>query len=152
MGGNRGPVHRPTEKDRKEVETMAMVGMTDELIGRIKGVEGRTIRNHYREELHKGRAGGLGTLLQTAHRLAINGNIPMLIFLLKTRAGLLERIKHVDANGDPIQPTNVNVNISGQKSVMRLPNMMDPEEWKRVAAEHQSNILAQSQAARSTSR
>ena len=130
--------HNPTERDRKEVYNMAGVGLNREQICKIKGISLGTLKKYYQKEVTLGRTSGVAQLFQKAHTEAIGGNTTMLIFLLKTRGGLVERRAiPVDADGNPIG--NVNVNIGG--AVLRVPEMMPTADWNRAAAEHQGTIL-----------
>lgn len=49
-----------------------------------------TLRREYRQELENGRAYGDSKLVETAFKIAADGNVTMLIFLLKTRLGYRE--------------------------------------------------------------
>ena len=134
----------PTPDDRKEVKTMAGIGMTDEMIAKVKGISERGMKYKFRKELSEGRAKGIATLMSTAHQQALNGNTTMLIFLLKTRAGLVQSKIVVDEEGNPVPYNNVNVQVNNQQTqepVLVSPGMWDEETWNRRAKEQQADLL-----------
>ncbi len=48
--------HKPTAKTRKQTQEMAGYGLPHEQIGGIIGIDDKTLRQHYKAELMKGKA------------------------------------------------------------------------------------------------
>ena len=48
--------HQPTDQLRKQVKVMAALGMPQEDIGKVIGIDAKTLRLHYRGELDSGLA------------------------------------------------------------------------------------------------
>src|SRR5690348_12940286 len=96
--------HVPTDKQRKDVETLSGCGVTHEKIALIAGVSLMTLHKHYRAELDRGASIAEGALKGAAYRLAVGDwdevnkvwrrepNVSMAIFLLKVRHGWKESI------------------------------------------------------------
>jgi hypothetical protein len=93
------PTTKVTAEQRKLVESMAAVGIPSELICRVIGVSGKTLRKHYRDELDlaetKADAEVAGFLFANAKK----GNVTAQIFWLKTRAGWRETPQTIEHSG-----------------------------------------------------
>jgi hypothetical protein len=78
--------HRPDPALRRQVETMAAYGIPEADIALVVGIDPKTLRKHYRQELDlaqtKANAQVAGFLFNSAR----NGNVTAQIFWLKTRA------------------------------------------------------------------
>jgi hypothetical protein len=78
--------HSPDPGQRRQVETMAAYGIPETDISLVLGVDPKTLRKHYRQELDlaqtKANAQVAGFLFNSAR----NGNVTAQIFWLKTRA------------------------------------------------------------------
>ena len=46
--------HKPTARDRQQVESMSAYGLKQEVIANVIGVSDRTLRKYYRKELDYG--------------------------------------------------------------------------------------------------
>lgn len=80
------------EKDEKEVEHMAGIGLRAKDISHIKGLSPATLKRLYQPALTRGKKNGHFELFETAHYMATKKyNCAMLIFLLKTRCGLKDK-------------------------------------------------------------
>ena len=49
-------LHVPTENDKKQVEISAGLGLPHEQIGALIGIDDKTLRKHYRQQLDIGKA------------------------------------------------------------------------------------------------
>jgi hypothetical protein len=80
------PAHQPDPAQRRQVEAMAAYGIPEADIAKVIGIDPKTLRLWYREELD------LGTTKANAHvavflfSSAKSGNVTAQIFWLKTRA------------------------------------------------------------------
>src|ERR1700694_4962290 len=78
--------HKPDPVHRRQVEAMAAYGIPEPDIARVTGVDPKTLRKHYREELDLGEAKANAQVAGFLFNAAKNGNVTAQIFWLKTRA------------------------------------------------------------------
>jgi hypothetical protein len=78
--------HRPDPALRRQVEAMAAYGIPETDISRVVGVDPKTLRKHYREELDLGETKANAQVAGFLFNAARNGNVTAQIFWLKTRA------------------------------------------------------------------
>jgi hypothetical protein len=116
------PKHEPTETTRKQVETMAGLGLLQVDIAALVGTSPSGLKRHYKAELARGSAQAKTAILRSAFNQAVGAPaeydqagrviraevkpIPvMTIFLAKARAGLRETTSHEHSgkDGKPIQ-------------------------------------------------
>ena len=81
--------YQPTQDSRRQVKTLAGLGLRHEQICLSIGLRSpKTLRRYYSRELVLGIAESSTRIKQTAYRLGISGRDPaMTIFFLKARAG-----------------------------------------------------------------
>lgn len=88
------PRFEPTDYQRKQVTTMAGIGMIPEHIAKVIGISAPTLRLHFESELEDGLANATLTVAQTLFDQATNKdkpNITAMIFWLKAKAGWRDR-------------------------------------------------------------
>lgn len=78
--------HVPDAAQRRQVETMAAYGIPADDISRVLGIDAKTLRKHYREELDLGETKANAQVAGFLFAAAKNGNVTAQIFWLKTRA------------------------------------------------------------------
>ena len=78
--------HKPDPAQRKQVETLAAYGIPAEDIARVVGIDPKTLRKHYRDELDLGETKANAQVAGFLFNAARNGNVTAQIFWLKTRA------------------------------------------------------------------
>jgi len=78
--------HKPDPLQRRQVEAMAAYGIPEPDISRVVGVDAKTLRKHYREELDLGTTKANAQVAGFLFNSAKNGNVTAQIFWLKTRA------------------------------------------------------------------
>jgi hypothetical protein len=78
--------HRPDPSQRRQVEAMAAYGIPEIDISRVIGVDPKTLRKCYREELDLGETKANAQVAGFLFNAAKNGNVTAQIFWLKTRA------------------------------------------------------------------
>ena len=78
--------HRPDPAQRKQVETLAAYGIPEAEISRVVGIDPKTLRKHYRDELDMGETKANAQVAGFLFNSARNGNVSAQIFWLKTRA------------------------------------------------------------------
>ncbi|MGE3990874.1 hypothetical protein [Pseudorhodoplanes sp.] len=78
--------HDPDPGQRRQVEAMAAYGIPADDIARVVGIDAKTLRKHYREELDLGSVKANAQVAGFLFNSARNGNVTAQIFWLKTRA------------------------------------------------------------------
>ena len=76
----------PILLQRRQVEAMAAYGIPETDIARVVGVDPKTLRKHYRDELDLGETKANAQVAGFLFNSAKNGNVTAQIFWLKTRA------------------------------------------------------------------
>jgi hypothetical protein len=87
-----GRRHRPTEDTRAAVKALAAFGVPQEEICLYIGINDKSLRKHYRDELGVGPIFASARVAQSLFNRAINGDVAAQIFWLKARAGWTERV------------------------------------------------------------
>src|SRR6185312_16083761 len=78
--------HQPDPSQRRQVEAMAAYGIPEADIARVVGVDPKTLRKCYRDELDLGETKANEQVAGLLFNSAKNGNVTAQIFWLKTRA------------------------------------------------------------------
>jgi hypothetical protein len=110
--------HKPDPSQRRQVEAMAAYGIPEPDIARA-GVDPKTLRKHYRDELDMGEAKANAQVAGFLFSAARNGNVTAQIFWLKTRAKWREmpvELKH-----------------SGSIATRDLSQVSDEDLWNMLA-------------------
>jgi hypothetical protein len=102
------PPHKPTVKNKNKVKKHVMVGTPQELIADIIGIDAKTLRKYYREELDQALAIANSEVGGVLYRKAMKGDPASVIWWEKTRSGKREAREGDDNDG---KPPNVTVNI-----------------------------------------
>ena len=77
--------HKPDPAQRRQVEAMAAYGIPETDISRVVGIDPKTLRKHYRDELDLGETKANAQVAGFLFNSAKNGNVTAQIFWLKTR-------------------------------------------------------------------
>jgi hypothetical protein len=96
--------HEPTDETRQLVALHATVGTPQETIADILGIDAKTLRKHYREELDQSMAKANAQIGGVLFKKAKDGDTAAAIFWMKTRARWREVNQHEISgpNGGPI--------------------------------------------------
>ena len=78
--------HKPDAAQRRQVEAMAAYGIPELNIAAVVGVDPKTLRKHYRDELDLGETKANAQVAGFLFNSARSGNVTAQIFWLKTRA------------------------------------------------------------------
>ena len=95
------PAYLPTDKDRRIAEALAGWAIPQERIARVIGIDAKTLRKHFPDELDVGSAKLEAQLAQNLLRIAQGNDRQALIatiFALKSRFGWVE------ASSEPKEP------------------------------------------------
>lgn len=101
--------HEPTPSSRQLVQLHATIGTTQETIASILGIDPKTLRLHYRDELDHAMAQANATIGGALFNKAKAGDTTAMIFWMKTRAGWREtnNLELSGPDGGPIQTEEV---------------------------------------------
>jgi ribonuclease HII len=126
MGGKVGqPAYDPTPEQRKMVNAMASVGVPQEEISTVLGIDSKTLRKHFREELDtaliKANAKVAANLFTQATKDDFRA-APAAMFWAKTRMGWREKL---------------DVNVTGSVKI-NFDNMTDEELDEFIASREDS--------------
>jgi hypothetical protein len=86
--------HKPTKETRTLVESTSGLGLPHEQIAILVGIDDKTLRKHYREELDLGKAKANGQIAKTLFSKATAGDTTALIWWTKTQMKWAETQKH----------------------------------------------------------
>ena len=95
----------PTEEQRRTVRALSGYGVPQDGIAIHIGVDAKTLRKHFRDELDRGSVEATAKVAQTLFHLAsVEKNVPSVIFWMKARAGWRETVRqeNTGADGQPI--------------------------------------------------
>jgi hypothetical protein len=95
------PPHEPTKALRDTVSMHTLVGTTQGDIAKIIGVDEKTLRKHYRDELDLAKARANASIGGALFNKAKAGDTTAMIFWIKTQAGWREKhdINHASEDG-----------------------------------------------------
>lgn len=83
------PAHKPDEAQRRQVEALAGYGVPEAEIGGMIGIDAKTLRKYYRQELSHGHTKANAKVAENLYRKATGEGreaVVAAIFWLKTRA------------------------------------------------------------------
>jgi len=92
--------HEPTAEQRQLVQLHATVGTTQDQIASIIGIDKKTLRKHYRDELDLALAKANATIGGALFNKAKTGDVTAMIFWMKTQARWRERHEHDHTSSD----------------------------------------------------
>jgi hypothetical protein len=113
--------HRPDATQRRQVEAMAAYGIPADDISRVVGVDPKTLRKYYRDELDLGETKANAQVAGFLFNSAKSGNVTAQIFWLKTRARWRE--------------TPVELRHSGLLATRDLSELSDEELTKMICSD-----------------
>jgi len=82
--------HAPTEKTRQLVQLHTTVGTTQAIVADLLGIDDKTLRKFYREELDQSKAQANAAVGGALFNKAKSGDTAAMIFWMKTQAGWKE--------------------------------------------------------------
>src|SRR5690554_800599 len=103
------PPHEPTRATRELVQLHTMVGTTQETLADIIGIDPKTLRKYYREELDQSKARANATIGGALFNKAKSGDTAAMIFWMKTQAGWKETSinDHTSSDGSMNAPARI---------------------------------------------
>lgn len=83
--------HKPTEVTREQIKSLLAFGITQEDVAAYIGIDPKTLRKHYREEIDKALTSANFKVAGALYKNAVDeNNIQAQIFWLKTKGGFKE--------------------------------------------------------------
>ncbi len=120
------PSHQPLPALRRQVEAMAGYGVPEIDIARVVGIDPKTLRKHYRDELDTGHVKANAKVAENLYHKATGEGreaVTAAIFWLKTRAGWKETSVQ-EVGGRDGQPIEVEVQEPAREKLTRLLGAM----------------------------
>lgn len=110
------PPFEPTEENRRIVEQMAAVGIPQEGIARVVGIDPKTLRKYFDEELSTAAIKANAKIGGTLYNKAVNGDTSAAIWWSKARMKWSEKTE-TELSGELDSNINVEINFvpSNQK-------------------------------------
>ena len=101
--------HLPTPETQKLVESSSGLGLPHESIAVLVGIDDKTLRKHYRNELDMGKAKANGQIAKTLFSKAVAGDTTSLIWWTKSQMRWSETVKNevTGADGEALQGIQV---------------------------------------------
>jgi hypothetical protein len=100
----------PTDEERRTVRALSGYGVPQEGIAIHIGIDAKTLRKHFRDELDRGSVEATAKVAQTLFHLAtVEKNVACVIFWMKARAGWRETVRQENTgpDGKPVAITHV---------------------------------------------
>jgi hypothetical protein len=98
-----GILFEPTDEQRRTVKALSGYGVPQDGIAIHIGVDPKTLRKHFRDELDRGSVEATAKVAQTLFHLAtVEKNVASVIFWMKARAGWREK-QQIELSGRTVQ-------------------------------------------------
>jgi hypothetical protein len=98
-----GILFEPTDEQRRTVKALSGYGVPQDGIAIHIGVDPKTLRKHFRDELDRGSDEATAKVAQTLFHLAtVEKNVASVIFWMKARAGWREK-QQIELSGRTVQ-------------------------------------------------
>ena len=111
--------HQPTSETMALVRMHTTVGTDQETLARIMGIDPKTLRKYYRDELDVSKAQANATIGGALFNKAKGGDTTAMIFWMKTQAGWREKqdVNHVSEDGSMSPaPTTIRIIAADDRS------------------------------------
>ena len=110
----------PTDEQRRMVKVMSGFGIPQPDVASQIGIDAKTLRKHFREELDRGMTEANMRVAQSLFTMATTGsNVAAAIFWMKARAGWREKPLPDEEQTQPRVPTNLVVSWISPEDVPR---------------------------------
>ena len=128
----------PTEEQRRLVRAFAGFGIPQEDMANHLGIDTKTLRKHFRDELDRGVVEANAKVAQSLFQMATTGkNVAAAIFWMKARANWSEkqRVEHAGTNGAPLTLAV----ITGVPRDPDQPPALTAEAWEAQYSPHRQH-------------
>lgn len=120
------PPHEPTDATRQTVQLHATVGTAQPIIADILGIDAKTLRKYYREELDQSLAKANATIGGQLFNKAKGGDTAAMIFWMKTQAKWKETSVVDNTSSDGSMSTGASALERINSKLARLAAVKDP--------------------------
>ena len=134
------PGHKPDEASRRQVEALAGYGVPETGIADMIGVDPKTLRKHYRQELRIGHTKANSAVAQSLFRKATGEgpqSVTAAIFWAKTRMGWKETIVN-EHSGEPVHKITRIIISPPDPQTLRAKRAItlepEPAQWEPVSS------------------
>ncbi|MBB6411938.1 hypothetical protein [Mesorhizobium sangaii] len=134
------PTHQPDDASRRQVEALAGYGVPETGIADMIGIDPKTLRKHYRQELRIGHTKANSAVAQSLFRKATGEgpqSVTAAIFWAKTRMGWKETIVN-EHSGQPVHKITRIIISPPDPKTLRANRAVtlepEPAEWEPVGA------------------
>ena len=118
--------HAPTDKTKAEVSALTSFGITQEDISAYLDIDSKTLRKYYERELLTGTVKANAAMAKRLFDAGIkDGNVPAMIFWLKTRARWKETPQEVELSGKDGGP--IKQEISGAEKFAAILQALEKQ-------------------------
>jgi hypothetical protein len=119
------PTFTPTDAQREQVKILSACGVPQKNIcqivaGKNKPMDEKTLRKYFSFELDNGSVLANAKVAQSLFKKAIAGNVPSMIFWLKTRAGWRENAANGSENSESAPSVNVVFEVAPPVGEVRI--------------------------------
>ena len=99
------PPFKPSEGERKQVETLAGLGMPIRHIACLirEGIAADTVLKYFKDELERGKAKANAKVAHTLFQKATSGDTTAMIWWTKTQMKWTERVEVTGVDGGPLE-------------------------------------------------
>ena len=106
--------HKPTDATRQMVQLHTTVGTPQAIVADMLGIDDKTLRKYYREELDQSLAKANATVGGALFNKAKGGDTTAMIFWMKTQAGWREKqeFNHTSSDGS-MTPSTIILRAAG---------------------------------------
>ena len=119
--------HKPTEENRRMVRMLAGIGVPIRMVAGQVGVDEKTLRKHYGEDVEQGQAKATSAVAKRLYDIAMSDSKEALtacIFWLKCRA----RWSTLDG---PETQINLNTNVQNNTAILTSRDRDELKDFKR---------------------
>jgi hypothetical protein len=114
----------PTEDQRRTVRALSGYGVPQDGIAIHIGIDPKTLRKHFRDELDRGSVEATAKVAQSLFRMATEGNnVAAAIFWMKARAGWREK-QEIEFSARPLEQLS---DADLERLIVRLDQDMEIE-------------------------
>lgn len=134
-----------TEKEVKKVKALARCHCPDSEIAAFLDVGETTLKRHFGPLLHEAREVGKANIRSKQYKLAMKGNIALLIWLGKQILGQRDKQELTGRDGEPLNPLSKFSPVQLKKAYEEVDRLIKGEECSKILPAGSEVLLPESQ-------